>query len=451
MTRALMPDPRRPRLGLAAVAVGAVLVLLAGFVMPRIQIPALETDVSSATVARACPGMDGAAQLAVSTDREGLTTAALTDPGKAQVRHSGDLIDVTKDPLRMTSQLSAKAWGVVGSAASGLSLTPCLQARSTHYFTGVMSNANVKSQLLLTNLDSSEANVNVTIFGKDGQMPAPGSRGIVVKGRSQTLVALGPLFDSADPATLQVVTSSGRVAAVVRTHVFDGITSLGTDWMNGRDEPATSMVIPGIGSGDGDRQLIIGNTGDRTSEVTVEVLGKEGPYSPIGVEKVDVPSGSTRAFALQDATKGAAVALRVTSSRPVTAAVRAKSGNDWASMSAASGVGEKAHVTIPVTDGVTATVLASNPSDKPVHVVLGAKSASGDDLGTATFDLAPGVSREFSPKFAAAIKLEITSSDPGLRIAVAESSSAGLALLPIEESGTTLPELPVKQNPRVGT
>lgn len=445
--------------GAIAAALAAVVLLVVSLTVPPMAQPTAGKVQEEIWVTRVCPSLEAGVQVGVGADGSGLVRAPLADAGKrTEVRAPGTFAQ-DKEPQRLSAPLPVPFWGVVlGSQATGidagLSLAPCRKPRSEFWFTGVRSNAGAQATIDLVNLDVVEAAVNVTVFGPNGPLPTPGGRGVVVAAQSRGQLALGPLVDSPDPVTVQVTTSSGRVAAVVRQRTFDGPRPLGGDWISPAAAPASEIVVPAVPGGDGPRTLVVGNPTDRTAQVTVDVLGSDGPYPPVGAEQVDIPAQSTRTFSLEGALQGKAAALRLRATREVVAAVESRGAKDWTTLTTAAPMGAKAVVTVPAA-GARLSVTWANPTGSPAHTELRATDAAGTEVVARTADVAPGASLVVDFDAAQATTLTLSSDQPNVRLGIVETGpvggGAGLAALAVvDPAAASGPAAVVTMDPHAG-
>ncbi len=456
MRRAVAERP--PRTPLVAAACAAV-VLVASAFLPAMAAPAPATDGGTARTTRLCPTTDAGAQVGVGSTGGGLTQALVASPTQTTDVAAGGVLTIGKDPIRLSGPLGTAFWGVATASSAtgvdqGLSAAPCRQPRAEHWFTGVRSNANAQAELELVNLDSTEAAVNVTIYGADGQVAAAGGRGVLVSGQSQRTLGLGPMVDAAGPLTLQVTTSSGRVAAYVRQRLFNGTAPLGSDWIAPGASPSTTVVLPSVPAGAGARTLVIGNPGDRTAQVKVEVLGTDGAYAPVGVEQVDVPAGSTRTFGLDQALAGKGVALRLTSTRDIVGAVEAVTTGDVATLTGVTDLGASVSAVIGLPAGVTPVLTVANPSSGTAHVEVKVTDASGKELAAKTADVPAAASLVVEPGATTVAVVTITSSEPSVRAAVAASGNVGsvpgLTVVGLTDASSTVATVSLTPDPRLG-
>ncbi len=442
----------------AAVIITAVALAVASLALPRQTDPGSSESPAQARITRVCPALGASTTVGFATSGSGLVRAPLAGSGQQTELSATGIFTQENSPTRVSGPVGTPFWGLVLASApsgveGGLSLAPCLQARSQHWFTGVRSNAGAQSELVLVNLDGSEAAVNVRVYGSSGQLPAAGGRGVIVGPFSQRILGLAPVVTSDTPVTLEVSTSSGRVAAIVRQRLFDGVNPKGGDWIEPAAAPALVTTVPAVAAGEGARVLVVGNPTDRTAQVTVDVLGADGAYSPVGAEQVDVPAESTRSFNLEGAVRGTAVAVRLRSTRDVVAAVEARGATDWTTVSSAEPLGLSAVATVPSSAG-TLSVIVSNPSDKPAHVELKATSAAGAAVAAKTAEVAPGASLVVTAPTTDATTLSVTSDVPDLRVGLVQASAvgpiAGIAGVTLEGEAASLPSVVVVNDPRLG-
>lgn len=330
----------RAGIGRAAVPLVAALVV-AGSVLGAsgvpVQFPApvIAADDDRARLAVVCPTVaDLPSGIAAYSLGGGVQPAPLGDPGSpigspaasyADLGASAPLVVSAprRDPFSATTRTASSQ-----GADRGLSMASCPRPSSSQWFAGVDSSAAGVAELVLLNADAQDAAVDVAVYGPQGRLAAPGSRGIVVAARSSRVVPLGPLFSAAQPVSLQVSTSAGRVAAMVRQRVLRGDRTAGADWLPPTTEPASAVVIPGLPSGKGRRDLVVVNPGERTASVALQVLGADGASAVLGLETLQLPPGTSRVVPLGRVLAEAPVGLRLISEQKVTAAVIADNGGD---------------------------------------------------------------------------------------------------------------------------
>lgn len=399
---------------------GVALVTGLGVVIPAPGEPIVSQVALAGQVSAACPTFD---------EPTAKTTVAVTGSGPVRIGDiAGDQKDVApgqvgtatgKQALRLTGLTSSAPSGTsvaaIGSGPSrGVLLTGCVPPATESWLVGVRSDASHLTQIVLVNLDHSEAAVDLTIYGPDGQVTSGGARGIVVGPTTQRIVPLGPLVSAARPVSVRVQTSAGRVAAVAREVMFQGNTAVGTDWAPAGTS-GTTAVLPVVSAGTGARELVVANPGDRSIEVRVEALGAQGPVALVGAESLTVPGRATRAVSLQGGLQGQAAAVRVTSDATFAAGLRQVTG-DLGPVSdlAFGGVGTQLPgvFTVPVSlpRGAKAAVSLANAGGETASAAVSFTTGGGATVGqSAAVSVVPGGSTQVQvPAGAAGIRIEVT-------------------------------------------
>lgn len=324
-----------PTVGVLALA-GA----FAGASVLPVQVPSAglgTPDDDRARVAVVCPTVAGTAEItaiAAGSPQGSLGTAPLARPDSASaISGSFGVTTQASGPMLVTAPRLDVFSGTTRTAASagsdrGLSMMSCDRPTASQWFTGVQSSKTGTADLVLFNADAQDASVDLTVYGAGGRVTAPGSRGIIVPAHSRRVVPLGPLFTTDDTVSVQLATSAGRVAAMVRQRVRQNDKPAGSDWLPPTAEPANDLVIPGLASGKGARDLVVVNPGERTAAVALQVLGADGPIALPGFETIDLPPQTSRRIPLGKALAAAAVGLRLSSEQKITAGVLSDNGGD---------------------------------------------------------------------------------------------------------------------------
>jgi hypothetical protein len=404
---------RRPLLP-GALAVTAVLVVLAGLLLGSGAVPpqratyvpdripvvgrtqtvcTVETgdtgqtgDTGAATqvwaaVMRQAPGREGA--LTVTPLDDSVADSTLSEQGKGQV-----LADVD-DPLVLEGEgvmARASSAAVLTSAddagARGLLAAPCQPPVTTAWLVGVGATSDYRSELVLTNPDDSQAELDLRYYGRNGLVIVPGSPNVVVDGRSSTVVSLESVVATEGPLTVAVRADSGRVSAVARTVASVGLTPNGAEWHTPSTAPRTRSVIPGIPEGAGSRELFVVNPGTERAEVHIEVLGEQGSFVPVGAERVEVAPESTASIQLETGLAGAPGAVRLTSNVAVTGSVVSRNSvgqgmPDIAVEPAAAPLVGSGMAPIATTNLAAADVVLSNDTDQEVMARIEVLSYDG--------------------------------------------------------------------------
>ena len=378
--------------GVTVVAVAAA-AALTSTVLPAAPLPETTSAPIPVYLTAVCPAFESATaavRVAVTSQAGGLVTAPLSDPEQRNEEPEGvSVLSGRTEPMLVTAE-SAAGMGAVSLTRSGsgpdrgLSAAACESAAIQRWFSGVLLNADAQADLVLGNADTVDAAVDITIFGPEGRINAPGSRGIVVEAHSARSVPLSVMAELPGPVSVLVESSAGRVAATLRQRLWQGTTPLGSDWIPPTTAPATELVLPGVVAGAGVRELVLTNPGDRTASVEVELLGETGPAALPGTENLELAAGVTRSVELSPGLAGQVAGLRVTAEQPIVAAVRQTSSADPATQdpawtAALPAIDEGGVWPVPAGARATVTLLLSNPSENDAEATV----TLGNELGGA--------------------------------------------------------------------
>jgi len=203
---------------------------------------------------------------------------------------------------------------VMEGSGAGLSAAPCLAPATLHWFSGLSATDDDRTDLILTNPDDAQAEVDLRFYGQNGRVAVPGSSGEVIKGHESRPVSLNGRVRPDGPFSVEVQATQGRVTAVAKR------SRRVVDWQIPSASPSPVVVIPGIPA-DARLQLVVTNPSNARATVGVQVLGFQGPYEPTGAESLDVPPESTATVSLEKGLGDAAGSIKLTSNVPVTGAV----------------------------------------------------------------------------------------------------------------------------------
>lgn len=318
----------------AAVVVTVAAGTLAASVVGPHPVPPTPFAATASRVSVVCPAFEsatGTVRVAVTAIGPGLRTSRITEPNQGSDAAKFKVLTNAGQPLRVSAPLPEPFGATTVVVATngperGFSAAGCVVPATEAWFTGVDVRATAQSEVVVANLDGTEASVDLTVYGGQGRIPAP--RGVEVAGNSAVMISLGVLPRGESPVTVRVSSSDGRLAAFVRQRTWALDVPLGTDWLPASGDPATELVVPGIPDGGGQRRLVLTNPGERTATVAVGVLSESGPIELTGSEQVEVPAGMTRTVDLAAGLGGQAAALALTSTQPVTAGMWLDSGGD---------------------------------------------------------------------------------------------------------------------------
>jgi hypothetical protein len=366
----------------------------------------------------------------------------ITDQGK------GDTLTEPKTSILLQAD-GAMANGagavVLGTATSGeeagLMAAPCLPPTTMHWFPGIGSGDADQTELILTNPDDTQAEVDLRFFGRRGRVAVPGSPNVAVPARKSRTISLSSLVETEGSLSLVVRASSGRVAAVVRKIRSSKLTPAGADWQLASAAPATTVVIPAVPDGEGARRLIVTNPGAERAAVTIQALGVQGAYAPSGAERLDLTPESSAEVDLTDGLAGEPGAIKLTSDQPVTGTViststRESAQPDLAIQSAAIPIvrdGVSAIATVSQTDS---DLILTNGSDVDTPVTFEVFSYAGvslrsDDVLLAGNTTATRRLTSPAPCYVVVRSPEGSAVYGGVRLEQPEGDVAGLSTIPL--------------------
>ncbi|RMI46954.1 hypothetical protein EBO15_04840 [Actinomadura harenae] len=228
----------------------------------------------------------------------------------------------------------------------GVAAARCVQPGFDQWFLGPGPLAAEDLELHLTDVDDTPASVDLSALSGEGPLDTLDGQGVAVAPHSTRVVwigqsreGLGAVVQAARDLALRVRATSGRVAAALRVRVSPG---RGIDWEPVSPTPATSLVLPGVPSGPGDRRLLVAVPGEAGAKIRVRLVGPDGTVTPNAQAQDGASSGRPRTittFDLRGTLAGRPAAILVDSDKPVVAGFTATRGPDVAFGTATSPLG----------------------------------------------------------------------------------------------------------------
>ena len=215
------------------------------------------------------------------------------------------------------------------SGGGGLVVGSCSGVVDDAWLLGLGSGNGHFSTLILTNLTDSSASVDLSLWGPEGPIDAVDADGIVIEPHSVRRIRLDELAAGESEIAVHLTRRRGSVSAVVN----DSSTSApkGTEPISAAQSPRRTQVVGGLVGGASGRTLLVLNPGSSTARVDVEVVGRDGTFTPEGLEQVSVKGGTMQSVTIPASAGADPQALRLTSDRPVSATVRmAPNASDYA-------------------------------------------------------------------------------------------------------------------------
>ncbi|MFB6719559.1 DUF5719 family protein [Kribbella sp. NPDC056345] len=306
--------------------------------------------------------------------------------------------------IRGTGPLAAGAVGTSTTIAtsgvnSGMASAPCQLPGSDFWFVGASTAPDRRDVLTLTNLDSINAAVNVTIYSNKGQLDVPSARGLVIPARSTYELFLDQVARSQKDLALHIVSTGGRVAPALRDYATKADkTPAGVDWIGPAVPPSTKVYVPAAAPGPGQRKLVLANPSDLQATISLTVNGPNGPFKPAGLETVRLPAGAVSTIDLTKVLHGDASGISLVSDQPVTASLRMidKSGSDFASIAATEGLTGPAYLVLPA--HAQPAILQVTAPGKASSVKIDLRDAAGKSLQSRAVDVIAGSTTQIAFK-----------------------------------------------------
>jgi len=215
----------------------------------------------------------------------------------------------------------AQGLDVEQTAATGLPTAACGSPGTDFWFAGPGQHTTGRIRLYLMNVDGQPADVAVDIFTDAGPLQNTTDTGITVPPHSMVVQSLGTALRNSRAVSLHVRTSIGQVAAAVQEATGNGTGA----WLPAAQAPGTRLLVPGLPSTAGIRQLFVAVPGVKDANVQVTAVTSRGTYVPTGASGIDLPGGSVAQISLPSLS-GIPAALKLTSNAPITADVMIPGG-----------------------------------------------------------------------------------------------------------------------------
>jgi hypothetical protein len=215
----------------------------------------------------------------------------------------------------------AQGLEVEQTTGTGLPAAACGSPGTDFWFAGPGQHTAGRIRLYLMNVSGQPADVAVDIFTDAGPLQDTTDTGITVPPHSMVVQSLGPALRNSRSVSLHVQTSIGQVVAAVQEATGNGAGA----WLPPAQEPATRLLVPGLPSTAGTRQLFIAVPGVKDANVQVTAVTSRGTYVPTGAGGIDLPGGSVAQISLPSLS-GIPAALKLTSDAPITADVMIPGG-----------------------------------------------------------------------------------------------------------------------------
>jgi hypothetical protein len=258
----------------------------------------------------------------------------------------------------------------------GLAVADCTRPTREAWFVGAGSTIDHESTLLVSNPGETEAVVDVSLLTKEGSLEPASTSGLVLSPREVERLTLTEFAAGEGEVVIHVRATQGQVAAAVLDHWTSTLAPAGTEWIPSGQSPDTSLTLSPLADEVDGQELILGNPGDRTTVVDIQVVGPDGTHPIQDFEDASVGEGSVEVVRVPESVADDMVALRLDSDQPIVASVRSTSSGNPPDIAYAPSVPE---VTGP------AIVPVDLPGIDPSDVRLAVTSA--DPAGEASLSI----------------------------------------------------------------
>jgi hypothetical protein len=233
-------------------------------------------------------------------------------------------LPVNKDSLVISSEgATPVVWQSRAGSWAGGAL--CTGPASSQWFVGGAADVTTRGRLIIVNSGLSDAIVDVESFTENGKQPL---RTLNVVSKNYIVIPLDSLAPGDKTLTVHVAPRSGRINAFMIDEQGKGLKALGGDLINPATTARKSVVIPAIPNQSSRNSPALPHTlrvlspGDVDASVTVEVMSADGVFVPVGLTSRTISAGIVTEFQLDPNISSNVMAVRITATEPVVAAVK---------------------------------------------------------------------------------------------------------------------------------
>ena len=233
-------------------------------------------------------------------------------------------LPVNKDSLIITSEeVTPVVWQSRSGSWAGGAL--CTGPASSQWFVGGAADVTTRGRLIIVNSGLSDAVVDVESFTENGKQPL---RTVNVSSKNYIVVPIDSLAPGDKTLTVHVVPRSGRINAFMIDEQGKGLKALGGDLVNPAAVASKTLVIPAIPNQSSRNTPALPHTlrvlapGDVDASITVEVLSGDGVFVPVRLNSQSVSAGIVTEFKLDPNITSNVMAVRISSTEPIVAAVK---------------------------------------------------------------------------------------------------------------------------------
>jgi hypothetical protein len=233
-------------------------------------------------------------------------------------------LPVNKDSLLFNSEgLTPVVWQ--SKAASWAGGAICTGPATSQWFVGGTADITTRGRLIIVNSGLSDAVVDVQSYTENGKQPL---RTINVVSKNYTVIPTDSLAPGDRFLTVHVAPRSGRINAFLIDEQSKGLSALGGDLVNFTSTASKSVMIPAVphqiikNAKASPHTLRVLTPGDVDASVTAEVLSDDGVFVPVGLTSRTISAGVVTELKFTPNITSKILAVRVTSTEPVVAAIK---------------------------------------------------------------------------------------------------------------------------------
>ena len=233
-------------------------------------------------------------------------------------------LPVNKDSFLFNSEgLTPVVWQ--SKAASWAGGAICTGPATSQWFVGGTADITTRGRLIIINSGLSDAVVDVQSYTENGKQPL---RTINVVSKNYTVIPTDSLAPGDRFLTVHVAPRSGRINAFLIDEQSKGLSALGGDLVNFTSTASKSVMIPAVphqiikNAKASPHTLRVLTPGDVDASVTAEVLSDDGVFVPVGLTSRTISAGVVTELKFTPNITSKILAVRVTSTEPVVAAIK---------------------------------------------------------------------------------------------------------------------------------
>ena len=298
------------------------------YFLPQVSI---KSEVSQSYSVTTCPGAvnDSRSTALLPSRQVGIrelvrANASFTKPTTSNPALTRGAIIVQGDPRN--------SWVIQTKASRWTSAATCTAGAASSWFVGGTANVTSQGKLILVNSGLSDAIVEVASYSESGPSEP---RSITVKALTEREIRIDSLLPGADRLVVKVKVISGRVTSFLFDERVRGLNNIGGDFVAPIATPSTELVIAGLPATFGSsstitRTLRLMSTDEVDTNVSVEVLSREGVYVPVELGNIEINAGEVVDIPLQNLDLGKGnFGLKLTATSAIVAALlsEVKSGS----------------------------------------------------------------------------------------------------------------------------